>query len=268
VQGQYVRRRFEDFIGLVDTGSVWEPVQRTDPGPDGRLGTSDDGGSIDVFRLVSSQNAFNLYTNPPGAYNRYDAVQLIGRKRYSDGWQLQSSYTWSRTRGTVGNRAHVNAGVFDLGNPGTFVNPNRLVNADGRATFDPTHEVKLLGSYRVAAWGGIMASSVYRYTTGQAWARNAQISGLPGSYRVRMEPQGAQRAPAINTMSLRVEKTMAVPRTRATAGLFFDVFNVWNQGVPDSDVINAVNDNAGSRFGEPNFWIDPRTLRVGVRASF
>ena len=59
-----------------------------------------------------------------------------------------------------------------------------------------------------------------------------------------------------------------MPRAGGTLGLFFDVFNLWNQGVPNSDVTNAVIDNSGTRFGEPNAWVDPRTLRVGVRVSF
>ncbi len=77
-----------------------------------------------------------------------------------------------------------------------------------------------------------------------------------------------RRAPAINRLDLRVEKTARIPKAGSTIGLFFDVFNVWNQGVPNSEVTNAVIENSGARFGEPNFWVDPRMLRVGVRVSF
>lgn len=269
IQAQYVRRRFDDFMGMIDTRSIYQPAQRVDPGPDGRLNTADDGALIDVYGSTNRSERFLLYTNPEGAYNHYDAVQVVGRKRYSRNWQMQSSYTWSKNRGTVGNRWHVNAARFDLGAPGRFVNPNSNINALGRAAFDPTHEVKVLGSYRAPMWGGTMLSGVYRYTTGQAWGRRAPIRGLPqGMENVRIEPVGTRRAPALNTLSLRAEKTLTLPRTGGTLGLFLDAFNVWNQGVPDSDAINAIMDNSGATFGEPIAWLDPRMFRAGVRVSF
>lgn len=268
LQTQYIRRRFDTYMGLIDTGSIYEPIQLRDPGPDGRLGTPDDGALLDVFNLTNPGNRFDYYTNPTSAFNRYDAFQVVGRKRYSDNWQLQASYTWSNNRGTVGNRWHVNAARFDLGNPGRFVNPNTFINAFGQASFDPTHEAKVLGTYRLPQLGGVIVSGVYRYTTGQAWGRTATITGFAqGSQRIRIEPQGTRRLDAINQLDLRVEKTAPVPRL-GTAGLFVDVFNVWNQGVPNSEVTNAVNDLSGARFGEPNAWVDPRMLRVGVRLTF
>ena len=136
---------------------------------------------LDVFNLTNPGNQFNFYTNPDDAFNQYDAVQVVARKRYARDWQLQGSYTWSKNRGTVGNRWHVNAARFDLGNPGRFVNPNSNINAYGRATFDPTHEVKVLGSYRLPWWGGTMVSGVYRYMTGQAWGRTASSRLYAGS---------------------------------------------------------------------------------------
>ena len=152
---------------------------------------------------------------------------------------------------------------------GDPANPNLGINANGRATFDPTHEAKLLGSYRVPAWGGFMLSGVYRYMTGQAWGRTAQVTGFAqGSQRIRIEPQGTRRADAINRLDFRLEKTLPFRRYSATLGLFADVFNVWNQGVANSDVTEAIFSNSGPRFGEPAVWVDPRMLRVGIRASF
>jgi hypothetical protein len=268
VQTQYIRRRFDRFMGLIDVGSVYAPIQIRDPGPDGRPGTGDDGALLSAFNLTNPGNAFDLYANPDEAFNHYDAVQFVGRKRYSRHWQLQSSYTWSRNRGTVGNRWHVNAARFDLGRPGRFVNPNSLINAYGRATFDPTHEAKVLGSYHLPGWGGVMVSGIYRYMTGQAWGRGAMVTGFAqGTQTIRIEPQGTRRLDAINRLDVRVEKTSPVPRL-GTVGLFIDVFNVCNQGVPNSDVTNAVNGASGPRLGEPTAWVDPRMLRVGLRVTF
>lgn len=268
LQAHYIRRRFDTFMGLIDTGSVYQATTRPDPGPDGVAGNTDDGAPLTVFNRTSG-TPFLVYTNPPNAFNRYDALQFVLRKRYSRDWQMQASYTWSRNRGTVGNRWHVNAARFDLGSPGRFVNPNLGINAFGRATFDPTHEVKLLGTYRVPAWGGITTSAFYRYTTGQAWGRRATVRGLrQGQQAIRVEPQGTRRLDAINTLDLRVEKTFAIKGGRAVAGFFLDMLNIGNQGVPDSDVTNAVVDLSGARFGQPSAWLDPRMFRAGFRVTF
>ena len=73
---------------------------------------------------------------------------------------------------------------------------------------------------------------------------------------------------AINRLDVRLEKMFRIANQGTTLGLFFDVFNVWNQGVHDSDVTAAVVDVSGPQFGQPNVWVDPRTLRLGVRVRF
>lgn len=266
---RYIRRNFDTFMGLVDTGTIWEPIPAQDPGPDGRLGTADDGGVVTAYRKTNPGNEFYQYTNPPEAYRTYDAVQFIGSKRYADGWQVQGSYTWSRTVGTVSNHWHVNAARYDLGNPGSFVNPNAFINAYGRAPFDFTHEVKVLGSYRIPQWGGFLLSGVYRGHSGYAWGRAARVS-LPSAgaaQGIRMEPRGTRRTEAMSTLDLRVEKHIPLGRDWKV-GLFFDIFNVGNRGVPDAEQVAPIEQTSGPNFGEPIRWVEPRTLRVGVRVTF
>jgi hypothetical protein len=122
----------------------------------------------------------------------------------------------------------------------------------------------MIGTYRVPYWGGFMMSGVYRYMTGQAWEDTAIVTGFAqGTQRIRIEPQGTRRLPAINKMDFRIEKTMPLPRLSTTLGLFADVFNIWNQGVPNSDAGDAVNANSGARFGQP-YRVD-RSTHVAFR---
>ena len=114
VQAQYVRRNFDQFMGVINTNTIWTPRQVRDPGPDGRRRTADDGELFTVFRSSNRGSETYLYTNPEGAFRRYDAIQLIGAKRYSHNWQMQASYTWSRSQATVGNLFGTNAGLNDL----------------------------------------------------------------------------------------------------------------------------------------------------------
>jgi len=207
VVAQYIRRATKDFIVLRDTGSTWAPVQRTDPGPDGLSQTADDGAALTLYNKTSSRQEFLVLANAPEAYRSYDGVQFVAKKRYAANWQLQASYTYSRARGNINNDPRSNAQLFEGGNPGTFVDPNGRINADGPLAFAFPHEVKLLGTYRVPAWGGVNVSSVWQFHSGMAWERRAAFPDVRGqTFNVKVEPRGSRRLPAIHALDVRVEK--------------------------------------------------------------
>ena len=171
-------------------------------------------------------------------------------------------FSWSRSRATVGNAERTNAGLKDLGSsrggvPTVFSDQNGLINAEGTAPLDVS-ELKILGTYRVPAWGGFNVSGVYRYHSGGTWARTFLT---PDFFPVRAEPRGSRRLPPIASLDLRVEKTLDGFGGRL--GLFVDAFNVTNEGTA-----THVNSQSGSGFGEPIAWTDPRTIRAGLRYTF
>lgn len=269
LQVQYIRRNFENFMAFVDTGSIYSEVPARDPGPDGRIGTPDDGGIVTVFNKTNPGHELRLLTNPPDAYRRYNALQIIGRRRYLRGWQLLAAYTWSRTEGNMDQRLGTNAGLHDAGYTGVFTNPNRRINASGRTSFDFPHQIKAEGTYRVPMWGGFNFSAIYRYHSGLAWGRRATILWLwQGSEQVRVEPRGSRRAPPVSNLDLRAEKTFPVRSPGGNLGIFVDVFNATNRGTPNSRYPFAVFDLSGPNFGQPGSWNDPRTIRAGVRFTF
>ncbi len=100
---QYIGRQFKDSIGFTDPARTWLPVQAQDPGADGIRGTADDGGPMTVYFGQDATQSAPLLTNPP-AYRRYQGVQLISTKRYTNNVQFQASYTWSRTSATTTTR--------------------------------------------------------------------------------------------------------------------------------------------------------------------
>jgi hypothetical protein len=270
---QYINRRFRDFMGFIDTGSIYAPVQKVDPGVDGRTGTADDGQPLTVYNLTNPGKEFKLFTNPVNAFRDYNAFQLIGTKRYSKNWQASLSYTWSRTEGTANNIGGSNAGgttnFQSLGQTGAFTDPNHFINSDGPNTFDYSNQIKLDGTYRVPAFGGFNVSAVYRYTTGLAWGRTATIRGLDqGNETVRIEPRGTRRTDPINNLDFRAEKTFPVGPGDRKIGVYLDIFNINNQGVIDNGQRTGVIEAGGTTFGNPNFWISPRLARLGFRFTF
>jgi hypothetical protein len=271
VQVQYIRRNYENFMAFSDTGATYDPVQRRDPGPDGELDTGDDGELITVYN--KSGDTFYLMTNPDNATRTYNGFQVNVRKRFSHNWQTSTSYTWSRTRGNVNNNFGANAAgsssTSDTGQNGVFANPNRAILSDGPVVFDYTHHFKAEGTYRIPFWGGFNLSGIYRYITGVAWGRRANILTLDqGRETVRIEERGTHRVDALNNFDFRVEKTFVFGQQSRTAGVFVDIFNVNNQGIPDSETSQPITDTSGSDFGKPREWIDPRLVRLGLRFTF
>lgn len=266
----YVWRRYAAITAFIDTGSVYQPIDVVDPGPDGRRGTPDDGGLLRVFRKTNRGSERFYYTNPTDAYRRYDAVQVTASNRLVHGLQLQGSYVWSRTRGNVENGDFSNSTGPDVGINGVFSDPNRSILSDGPSTFDFTHDAKVMGVYRLP-WVGGMVSGIYRYQSGLAWGRATQVPELTRNFQnvtfgIRVEPRGARRTAALSNLDLRVEKVVSFGSHRA--GVYADVFNVTNQGIPDPAYRRAVMHLSGPSFGQPQFWRTPRQLQVGFRVNF
>lgn len=257
---QVIRRNFRNSIGFADLATAWQPVARVDPGPDGRTGTADDGGTIIVYRNVDPSLSAPVLTNP-AAYRHYRAAQFVLRRRGGRA-NLQASYTWSRTTGNYNNGAYSNAANGDLGLNGVFVNPNRRINADGVTNQDFPHEVKVLGSFHLNLWGPVTVGGVYRYQSGAPWQRSANFGAQTGVNAIFVEPRGTRRTDAVNAIDLRAEKIMG-PRASTRLELFVDVFNVTNQGEA-----LRVNQQSGPNLGVPLLWMDPRTARAGVHILF
>ena len=262
-----VYRRFNDFVGIYETNRQWRQTLAQDPGPDNVLGTADDGDFLPVYAYVEGDTRFVYGNVPDAALRQYRAIQFVGRKRLSDGWQAQVSYTWPHTWGTVSNLALTNSGVNDLGTGGGYADPNNFINNEGIAAFDP-REFKILADAVLPYMGGLTIGGVYRYYSGQTWARRATLRYEGHVKNVFVEPRGSHRLPPINNIDLRIEKNARFRGVRL--GLAADIFNVTNQGVPNSDSTfpNPINFNSGTSFGVPGAWVDPRLLRVGVRLVF
>jgi hypothetical protein len=262
VKAQYIRRSVRNAIGFIDEGSTWTPAEAIDPGPDGRLGTADDGAPLTLFYNLRPADAQFVLTNPEDAWRHYDAVQVIAVQRPANGFALQASYTWAHTRGSLDNDNGSNAGNTDMARNGNFANPNRAINSTGRTAYGRRHDVRVLGTYLLPAWGGVRFSGVYRLTSGAPWARQVNsFSPLTGANAINVEPVGARETPATSELDLRVEKVVPIRNLRIS--LYGDVFNATNR-----IVAARFNATSGSAFGNVLNWTQPRRFRLGARVGF
>jgi len=212
-----------------------------------------------------------LYTNPDASYcsfcidleRKYAAVEFTFKKRMSHRWQLFGSYVYSRSEGNKGQGHSESQG-------NVYGSPNSLVNADGRATLDRPHQLKLHGTWQ-APWG-LNLSGSYSMLSGLPWARtiryvrgtDSPLISIESQIVVRAEPIGAQRFDAEKQLDLRAEKKFAMGGARKL-GIIVDLFNAFN-----ASTVTAVQQTRVDlpTFGRPGEILLPRTLRLGARLEF
>ena len=170
----------------------------------------------------------SVYTNLDNAWRQYRGGQVVVRTTAAGAVASAGVvHAFADARNDHDGSAS-NAGVRFW----RTTNPNRLINGDTLG-FDPTNEAKVLALWSPPRYGWVV-SGVYRYLTGGAWGRAFFATGLAqGGEMIRVEPRGTRRLAAINQLDLHIEKTLRL-RGQVLSG-YADVFNVWNQGVPDSE---------------------------------
>jgi outer membrane receptor protein involved in Fe transport len=249
----YVYLRESRLYQLVNTArpasAYTIPITTVDPGPDGKVGTADDGQPATYYDYAPAYKgpAFEQSTaiNTPGYTNSYNNIEAGIDKRLSNNWQMLASFL-----GTKRN-------VWISGIPQT---PN-----DNFFPKDETWErtFRVAGSYQAPL--GIVASAMYEYQNGTATARTVLFkTGLTqlASLTLRMEPLGSERLPATNLVSLRAEKRFQMANRRRLS-LQFDVYNALN-----TNAATTVSYASGPTFGAISAILPPRVARVGMTYTF
>ena len=161
---RYINRRFRDFMGFIDTGSIYAPVQKVDPGVGRQAGTADDGAVADGVQPDQPGQGVQAVHQPGQRLPRLQRVpadrdqalleqlagvavlHLVARRRHGEQHRRHERRRQRRT-----SRVSVR--------PATFADPNHFINARrSDAIFDYTNQVKLDGTYRVPAFGGFNVS--------------------------------------------------------------------------------------------------------------
>jgi hypothetical protein len=271
----YISRDWKNIIGVYDIPAQYEavsyfvsPLNRTDT----------------LYDLVSgSEHSFiieNINDGPyrnaemGNAYRKYRGIEFLFNKRFSNRWQLMLSYIYSKTTGTIDNGQ-----ADDIGwggrNSQQAGDPNFWINADGHATFDPTHMLKVQGTY-ILPWD-ISFSMYFRAITGTAWAQRYRTSRFgQGRITYYTETRGDRHYDMQNILDLRLEKIFTLA-TKYRLGVMIDCFNVFNANTISS---------WGTRYNydwllpdDPDYTpsteghdllgiVNPRQFRLGIRLIF
>lgn len=221
-----------------------------DPGPDGKLGTADDGGTYTAYGLspaYASLPVVNITTNLPENSNYY-TWEITATKRDTGGrWSLLASFakTWSYET--------------PLGTGSSFT-PNQLINtADGLNQYN-NWQAKINTTLRMP-WG-IQLTPIVRGQSGVPFGRTFVTSLNYGNATILAEPFGKERTSNIGLFDVRAEKQFHI-RERFTLAGFFDVYNIFN-----TNADQAVATSSGSSFLRPAAITPPRIARLGVKFQF
>lgn len=239
------------------------PVQAVDPGPDGVTNTGDDG-SITIFNQINNIGANALVlTNIEEKETEYKGVELVVRRRFSDGWQMQAALTVGESTGFTPTGDEV---ADQSGTSGIFSTPNGAINAKGNLSWDRPYILKLSGSYLLPY--DILVAGVVRTQSGLPVGRVITISeaadGTPlgqGGVTLYARPRGEERLDSVTTIDLRAGKELQIG-TGQRLGIYADVFNVTN-----ANTVTTIAQQ-GALFGTPTGILGPRLLRLGGRFTF
>jgi len=231
------------------------PITRTDPGIDGKTGTSDDGGQITLYDFTSAYRgaAFSgrQTRNAVENMDKFHSVELTLQRRLQNNWQALVSFQGTKNHRWIDRVA---------GNPQEAFHP-----LDQSSDMN----VKAHGSYLFR--GGIQVGVMYQVLSGAPLQRTARFGrkdplGLSnfsnsGTMTVRMEPYGSRKLDMQQVTHLKVDKIMNWETTRTR--LTFEVFNLFN-----ANTIIGMNQLSGSTFNRVTEVIPPRVARLGVSFDF
>jgi outer membrane receptor protein involved in Fe transport len=266
----YINRKWNDIIGRYDRAGDYVERQVTSSYLPGQTftvyeRTSDTLEDYDFF-ITNLKKGGDFPWILTDVYRKYSGFQFDFNKRFSNRWQLLASYVYSKATGTRDNSFG-----GDIGWGANPSDPNNYINTEGNLTNDPTHMIKLQGTYILPL--DISLSTYFRAITGNAWTQRLRTGRFnQGRITFMTEPRGANHYPMQKILDLRLEKIFTLA-DKYRLGFMVDVFNVFND-----DTITSWGTRIGfdwipgdypSTDGHELYGIvRPRQARVGVRLIF
>ena len=239
------------------------PVMIADPGPDGRVGTADDGAPIQGYNLAPQfvgTPSINVTSNVPNSDSDFLTYEFSGTKRMSNRWSLSASYSYMKNRFN-------NFQYPEAQSPNTIrtniypLTPNDLINTDGQGRFDfSVWSAKVLGTVELPY--RMRFAATVREQSGLPYGRTFDTTLNYGTVRVLAEPMGTHRQREVIIADMRLEKAFTLAGPLELSGML-DLFNAFN-----SNAEERINWNSGASYLRPLQVIPPRVARVSFRLTF
>lgn len=223
--------------------------------------------------LVRAGQSATLTLTLAGGKRNFQGLEFVFRKRFSNNWQVLSSYNWNDAKGNSNSD-----GNADFQGDVLFLDP-RAPNQYGTQPGLIRHVAKGAGSYTfpfglqlgaTATWNsGTVASRTFlsssRNLPLRVPASDAYLFGGITDRWLAPDSVGSLTNPSWGQLDLRVQYVRNI--RQAAAEVFVDLFNVLdNQGaVRNQDLVAG---QGGIAFGQGLQWVQPRRAFLGARVRF
>jgi hypothetical protein len=255
VTASFIMKNEHDFIRLKDVGGTYAASQLVDTF-EGRSQ------NLTVYNLTSPslQSIFQV-TNRDDLDQDYKAVVLEANKRFSQSWQMMTSYTWQRN--LIYNRGNLaTQGFGSLNRNGFGRDPNDLTNAYGPSATNNTHGLRFAGTW--SAPYGINLGLRYLLESARPYARIINVRTTQGVRAVIAEARGDfESLPPLNDIRVRLDKDLNFGGARRIR-LSLDLINLLN----GDTTTTLVNNSSQSNFGDVLNVVEPRRAQIGLRFEF
>jgi hypothetical protein len=240
------------------------PLTRRDPGPDGILGTADDGKTVTIWDYDPAYRGAAFVDNQlrnTTRDDRYHSVEFTMTKRSSGRWTAIASF-WA-----IKNHRWIPTNSTS--------SPYSLIPDNPNGDYFPLDTTwkwagNMSGSYRMP-WGvqfGAFLQSKSGFQVQRTYIfRATDPDGGPSlkqlnTVTLRMEPYGAHTGPAINVLDLRTSKQLKMGGA-SRIEFDFDLFNLLNSSARTNMIFAS-----GPTVLYATDVVPPRVARLGVRYMF
>jgi hypothetical protein len=247
----------------------WFETMQVDPGNDGIIGTSDDGGPVPVWALdpATFGTSVNLTTNSnEWGFNDntdYKGVSFVVSKRWANNWQLLASYDYGRGY-----------------NEEEGTSPNAVYNGRYAEQFGSRpHNFKITGNYLIAEPIGVNLGLFVRAQSGEPvqadYNYGSELLDFPNSpftdqdnTNITVDARGEgnngrpEREDFVTIVDIRAEKQVTIGRY-GVLHFYFDVFNLFN-----ANTATEFEWTLGPQYMETTDILQPRVIRLGGAWDF
>ena len=229
-------------------------------------------------------------TNVPGNHRDYDGFEVNAKARM-EFWDLQASYTYAKSSGSVIENSEGSAGSVSQFSPAydTWFYSQNLY---GELPWSCRHYLKIAGSvhhnltdwYEISLGVDTFWRSGYHYSKRQAAPRTydpdatdpaddpndrstwSAVSPNYGNAYYFPEGRGTYTKPSFYTVDVSVQNAFKFGKW-GNATVILDIINATNnQGIVG--VVENLNPRHPELFGQPVNWAAPRTYQLSVKYSF
>jgi hypothetical protein len=229
---------------------------------------------LEYFGYTENPGSNFVIATLEGGERNYQGLEFVFRKRFSEGWQLLTSYNWNDADGNTNSDSNA-----DFQGDVIFLDP-RAPNQFDRQPGNISHLLK--GALSYSFQFGLQLGGVFNWNSGTFASRTFLASGRNLPIRVAAneayeyagvrerwiapDTVGALENPSWGTVDVRAQYNQRLVGDTAVE-FFVDIFNIANnQGsIRNQDLVAGSGTTA---FGDPIQWVTQRRAFLGARLKF